>query len=175
MITFEEAKQIALNHIQSDWALVESETSEKPYGWYFFCTSKAYLQSGNILDSLIGGGGFIVDREDGYVFDFGSAYPLSRNLKVYEAGFRYDIYDLKILSISSFQETLDWLLTLDMPYFGIDNLKSVLVSLPYTFFNQGLWFRAEEFLTIDQSNCCQYQLYGRRDGKPAVLTRQNAG
>ncbi len=175
MITFEEAKQIALNHIPQYCALVTDQISEKPYGWYFLCQTKAYLQSGKTIDRLIGGEDFIVDKEDGYVFDFGSGYQLSRNLKAYEAGFRYNFYDLKILSISSFQETLDWLLTLDMPYFGRDNLKSVLVSLPYTFFNQGLWFRAEEFLTIDQSNCCQYQLYGRRDGKPAVLTRQNAG
>jgi hypothetical protein len=174
VITFEEAKQIALNHIHPDCALVEDEISEKPYGWYFFYQSRAYLQSGNILDRLIGGGGFIVDRDDGYVFEFGSGYPLSRNLKAYEAGFKYDSYDLKIVSINSFQETLDWLLTLSMPYYGKDNLESVLMSLPYTFFNQGLWFRAEEFLTIDQSKCCQYELYGRRIAKPAILVRQNA-
>jgi hypothetical protein len=191
MITFEEAKQIALDKIGPECALVDGATLEKPYGWYFCYQSKAYVQSGDFRDMLVGSGGLIVEREDGYVFEFGSAYPLERNLAAYEAGFKFDSYDLTILSISNHRQTVDLLLRLDMTYlvpeeeFGAvwripkkytqDQLKSALTSLPHTFFNQGFHFRFEEFLAIDRADCCEYQLHGHRAGKTTTLLQQGAG
>jgi hypothetical protein len=167
MITFEEAKQIALDKVGPDCALVDDATLAKPYGWYFCYQSKAYLQSGDLNDMLLGSGGFIVEQEDGYVFEFGSAYPLEHHLAAYEAGFRFDSYDLTILSIGDLRQTIELLLKLDMTYaapegkyavvwqipktYTDDQLRSALMSLPHTFFNQGLNFRFEEFLALERA------------------------
>ena len=35
MLSFDEAKQIALERIGPECVLLESATLEKPYGWYF--------------------------------------------------------------------------------------------------------------------------------------------
>jgi len=180
MITFEEAKQIALNKIGPDCALIDDATMEKPYGWYFCAQSKGYL-SGDIRAMLIGTGGFIVERENGYVFEFGSAYPLERNLAAYEAGFKYDTYDLTILAVSDLQQTVRLLLDLHMTYvipekeygtvwkipqeYTDIQIRSALAVFPYTFFDQKFYFRYEVFLAIDKAGCCKYQLQGHRVGK----------
>ena len=191
MITFEEAKQIALDRIGPDCALIDDATMEKSYGWYFCYQSKAYVQSGDFRDMLIGSGGFIVEREDGDVFEFGSAYPLERNLAAYEAGFKYDTYDLTILSVSDIQQTVRLLLSLNMTYVVPEEaygtmwripqgytevqIRSALASLPHTFSDQQFYFRFEEFSAIDKAGCCRYQLHGHRAGKAATLFRQARG
>lgn len=67
MITFEQAKQIALKTIGPNCGLIEAATQEKPYGWYFMYQSKAWLRTRDIHHMLLGNGGFIVEREDGRV------------------------------------------------------------------------------------------------------------
>jgi hypothetical protein len=172
MITFEEAKQIALNKIGPDCALFEDEILEKPYGWYFCYQSKAYFTSGN--DWLIGSGGFIVEREDGRVFEFGSCFGLERDLAAYEAGFKFHSYDLTILSVSDIQQTITLLHQLDMAYvipeyehgvvwkipqrFTKSQIRSLMRSLPHTFYAQNFYFRIEVFAEIDAAGCCQYEL-----------------
>lgn len=175
MITFSEAKQIALEKIGSDFILNENEIIEKPYGWYFSCRSKSN-------DEIVfGSNGFIVDREDGHVFQFGSAYSLERDIAAYEAGFRFDLYDLIILSVSNTQKTVQLLLDLDMHYvldeeengtvwkipkkYEREQIQSALQSLPCTFPNQKFYFMFEKFLEIDKENCCTYQLDGHRQNK----------
>ncbi len=191
MITFEEAKQIALDKIRPDCALIDDATMEKSYGWYFRYQSKAYIQSGDVRDMLFGSGGFIVERDDGYVFEFGSAYPLERNLVAYEAGFKYETYDLTILSVSDIQQTVRLLLSLRMKYvipeeengtvwkiprgYTEVQIRSALTSLPYTFLDQKFHFQYEVFLSIDKAGCCKYQLHGHRTGKMATLLHQATG
>ena len=79
MISFEQAKKIAIQKIGPECGLIEESTVEKPYGWYFIYQSNEWLRTRNIRDALIGSGGFIVEREDGRIYEFGSAYPRSRN------------------------------------------------------------------------------------------------
>lgn len=191
MITFEEAKQIAIRRIGPKCALIDDATFEKPYGWYFTYQATAYLQSGNPMNMLIGVGGFIVEREDGDVFVFGSAYPLEHNLAAYEAGFKFYTYDLTILSIRDIQQTVRLLLSLKMKYvvpeeesgtvwripqkFTEDQIRSALASLPHTFYDQKFNFGYETFLAIDKAGCCKYQLYGHRADKATTLLRWGPG
>jgi hypothetical protein len=86
------------------------------------------------------------------VFEFGSAYPLERNLAAYEAGFRYDTYDLTILSVSDIRQTTQLLRNLHMTYvvpkeeygtvwkipqeYTEGQIRSALASLPHTFCDQ---------------------------------------
>lgn len=190
MVTFEEAKLIALDKIGTDCALIEDATIEKPYGWYFCYQSKAFVQSGDFKDMLIGSGGFIVEREGGRIFEFGSAYPLERNLAAYEAGFKYNTYDLTIFSIDDIQQTVQLLLNLRMTHgiseeeYGVvwkipqdyteAQIRSALTSLPYTFSDQKFHFRYEIFLEIDKAGCFKYQLYGRCTGSDALFPTHKA-
>ena len=174
MITFEEAKQIALNKIGPDCALFENKIIEKPYGWYFCYQSKAYFVSGNWDDALIGSGGFLVEREDGRVFEFGSTYGLERDFAAYEAGFKFHSYDLTIISVSDTKQTVSLLHKLDMVYvipeyehgvvwkipqrFTKSQIRSLISSLPHTFYAQNFNFRIEVFAEIDVAGCCKYAL-----------------
>jgi hypothetical protein len=88
MITFEQAKQIAIKKIGSNRVLLEDMIIEKPYGWFFSYSSKTDVESGNLKHILVGSKGFIVEREDGCIFDFGSAYSLEHDFAAYEAGFK---------------------------------------------------------------------------------------
>jgi hypothetical protein len=187
MISFDEAKQIALHKIGPECALIEDATVEKPYGWYFWFQSKAYLQSGHFQDMLVGSGGFIVEREDGYVFEFGSAYPLEYNFAAYEAGFKYETYDLTIFAVSDLAQTVQLLLQLNMTYavteteYGTDwkifkqyagaQIRTALTVLPYTFPPHNFFHKVDVLAEIDRSRCCQYQLLGHRAGSPAAFIR----
>jgi len=174
VITFEEAKQIALNKIGPNCALFEDRIIEKPYGWYFCFQSKAYFASGNWKDALVGSGGFIVERADGRIFEFGSAYTLERNLAAYEAGFKFYSQDLTITAVSDMKQTVSLLHKLDMVYvipklehgvvwkiprtFTRAQIRSFLSSLPHVFSAQNFYFRTEVFGEIDAAGCCKYTL-----------------
>ncbi|RYG70797.1 hypothetical protein EON80_06885, partial [bacterium] len=149
MIDFHQARQIALEKIGPDCGLQEDQTLEKPYGWYFSYQSRAYLESGDWEHMLVGSGGFIVGREEGRVFEFGSLHPLERNLKTYEAGFKFERYDLTITAISNRERTIQLLsqvgMTIVIPEPDGDTIwkiprsltaaqiKAALKALPCTF------------------------------------------
>jgi hypothetical protein len=186
-ISFEEARLIALSRIGSECALIETETLEKPYGWYFMYQSREYLETGNHEKMLVGSGGFIVEREDGRVFEFGSAFPIETWLANYEKGFKYDFYDLTILSVADPAATVDSLARLSMQYvvpefergtlwkipreFTRKQLVDRLSRLPCVFQNQAFWHRVEELEQMKRSGCCKYELRGHdaSDGPPGEL------
>ncbi len=174
MISFEEAKQIALAKIGPDCGLVETATIEKPYGWYFLAQSRGYLQTGDIGQMLVGSGGFIVERSDGRVFVFGSAYPAQQWIANYERGFKYNRYDLSIVTVTNMPRTIELLGRLDMRYvipeeengtvwvipqrYTLDHLRAILGQLPFVFGDQAFWHRVDVFDEIDASGCCKYEL-----------------
>jgi len=165
MISFEDAKLIALNEIGEDCALLNEETLEKSYGWYFCFQSKRFLETKNLSDMLAGSGGFVVEKVDGRVFRFGSAYSLERNLRAYEAGFKFELYDLIVESVRNVEQTVLLLNKLDMTYVvpevehGVEwkipkhytqkQIKQRLEKLPATFEKQQFYFRFEVFEEIN--------------------------
>jgi hypothetical protein len=173
-ISFEEAKRIALAKIGPDCALIETETVEKPYGWYFMGQSRAYLETGNVLMAVFGSAGFIVERSGGRVFEFGSAYPAEQWIANYERGFKYDRYDLCVVAVTSLPRTIELLDFLDMHYvvpeeeygtvwripcrYTSTQLGAALGRLPCTFTDQPFWHRVDVFDEIDASGCCKYEL-----------------
>jgi len=180
MITFEQAKKIALERIGPDCALIESSIIEKPYGWYFNFQSKKFIATQDHRYALVGSGGLIVERRDGRVFMFPSAYSREENLRKYEAGFRYGSYDLVIVEVSDHERTTDLLLKLRMTYvvpeeahgttwriptqFTRSMISRRLRSLPCTFRNQEFYFVTDVFEEIDEAQCCRYEiLEGRND------------
>ncbi len=174
MISFEDAKRIALAKIGPECALVESATIEKPYGWYFLGQSHAFVETGEIGKRLVGSGGFIVERSNGRVFQFGSTYPPEQWIANYERGFKYDRYDLIILAVTDLGRAIGLLDRLDMQYvvpeedngtvwmiprrYTRDQLGRIIDRLPCTFANQAFWHRVDVFDEIDASGCCKYEL-----------------
>ena len=174
MISFEEARQIALARIGPNCGLVESATIAKPYGWYFYGQTRAYLETGNVMESLVGSGGFIVERADGRIFEFGSAYSVEQWLANYEKGFKYDGYDLTVLAVFDTEVAIGLLARLDMRYvvpeehdgtvwviprpYKRDRLRDMLGRLPCTFADQMFWHRVDVFDQINASGCCKYEL-----------------
>lgn len=188
MISFEEAKRIALAKIGPDCGLVETATIEKPYGWYFLGQSRAYLETGDIGQMLIGSGGFIVERSDGRVVEFGSAYPAQQWIANYERGFKYNRYDLSIVAVTNMPRAIELLGRLDMQYvvpeeengtfwviprrYTSDQLRAMLGQLPCMFADQAFWHRMDVFDEIDASGCCKYELREHvAEGGPGQASR----
>jgi len=165
MITFDKARKLAQDKLSgSDLALDEHVVIEKPFGW-FFSISENY-----------GCSGLIVDKENGHVFQLGSGFTVAEYIDAYEAGFRYDVYDLTILSVQDISQTAKYLFKLFMRYvipenengtvwetpqlYSIEQIRSALKSLPCAFSNQNLNSHIETFQEIDKANCCKYKLTG---------------
>ncbi len=174
MIPYETARLIALYHIGPECGLIEKATREMPYGWYFADQSLAYLKSGDPLEMLYGSNGFIVDREDGHVFVFGSIRSVEADLANYEKGFKYERYDLVIRAVRDPVLTLDLLYQLEMKcvvpetahggtgttprQYKRDELAALLKNLPCVFVDQKFYFRVGVFDEIDRCRCCLYEL-----------------
>ena len=185
MITFERAKQIARERIGPNCGLLEDSIIEKPYGWFLSFQSKAFLRSGDISDMLVGSSGFIVERADGRVFGFGSAYPPEKWIANYEKGFKYNSYDLTITDVRCMPTTVKLLEKLDMIYvipeeqYGVvwripqqytaKQLREALQHLPCTFRRQQFDYRVEVFDEINAAGCCTYTLQEHvPDGEPGL-------
>ena len=188
MISFEEAKKIALAKIGPDCALVETATIEKPYGWYFMGQSRAYLETGDIGQMLIGSSGFIVERSEGRIFEFGSAYPPQKWIANFERGFKYYRYDLRVIAVTNIPAAVKLLGKLGMQYvvpeedngvvwviprqFTPEQLRAALGQLPCVFADQMFWHRVDVFDEIDASGCCKYELDEHvAEGEPVQARR----
>jgi hypothetical protein len=73
-----------------------TETRE---GWYF-----PYSPS-----DLLGSSGVIVHKRTGRAFVLGSAFPVERDIRAFDEGFQFEIYDLVILEIMDRERTVDTL------------------------------------------------------------------
>jgi hypothetical protein len=80
-----------------------TETRE---GWYF-----PYSPDAN----LIGSKGVIVHKRTGRAFVLGSAFTVERDIRAFDEGFQFKIYDLVILEIMDRQRTVDTLAAVGPP------------------------------------------------------------
>lgn len=61
------------DHEDVELALLEEFTEEKSYGWIFYYQSARYVETGRIIDGILGTPPFIVEKEAGVV-----RYPTGR-------------------------------------------------------------------------------------------------
>jgi hypothetical protein len=164
-----------IERIGPEQAIMEEETRELPYGWYFLAQSKRYLQTRDFSDMLVGSGGYLVVRETGRLFAFGSGRPLDDWLALYERGV-YDPVDLTVLAVHDLDTTVRLLYRLDMGYVlpevehGVEwriprsysrpELRERLSRLPCTFEGQSLW-DLNALNELDASGCCTYRVNAR--------------
>lgn len=71
------------------------EAQELTAGW-FFPTSSA----------TVGCNGIIVNKHTGKLFHLGSAFPVERDLALYDRGYQFDRYDLTIIKVRRRKQTL---------------------------------------------------------------------
>jgi Immunity protein 35 len=69
--------------IDDELVIVDEETIEKDYGWYFFSASRKFLKTENISDMALGNGPILVAK-DGKITQFGTAYSIEHYVREYE-------------------------------------------------------------------------------------------
>ena len=72
-------------------AIIDNETIEKEYGWVFFYQTKDYLETGNIVDALVGNAPYIVNRFTGELIETGTANPIEDYIAEYETRAGYAV------------------------------------------------------------------------------------
>ena len=85
MITLAEATElvrrhldeVAARHVPDGIVLLEASTLTRPYGWVFFHNSKAYLETGDVLDLLGGNSPIVVEASTSKMTYLGTALPFS--------------------------------------------------------------------------------------------------
>lgn len=95
-ITYEQAIKIASEHIElgqipvedrldgNKMILRDEDTIEKVYGWYFCPVPSMLLKTGDEKYVMIGNLPFLVKKDGGEIVEFGSAYSIEQNIKLYE-------------------------------------------------------------------------------------------
>jgi len=78
-----EAKKLAEEHISEDMILLDDQSRECEFGFYFATDSRKHLKTGRADDLLIGSWGVLVDRETGEVHDLGSGFDLEYWIEAY--------------------------------------------------------------------------------------------
>jgi hypothetical protein len=77
-LSMADALKLVLQRLQAmtapgtPFAIVESHTIEKPFGWIFFYQSKKFLETGLSQDKLAGNGPIIVNKYEGTIEFLGS-------------------------------------------------------------------------------------------------------
>jgi Immunity protein 35 len=177
MISYEEALRIARTKISDDSGLVEEDTLEKPYGWYFRAQSKRWLETRAFEDLLVGSGGFLVERETGHIIEFGSTRSIESHFEHYEAGLRYEFYIMTVLAVHNVKNAflaLQHLRLIDLRGMdfrqgifsveptskGKDFFEKMLQSLPFTFPVQHYYFQHDVLLEIKRAGWFEYDLLG---------------
>nr|CEN54999.1 putative integron gene cassette protein [uncultured bacterium] len=65
--------------------VLTSDTRETSFGWVFFYQSRAYIESNDPMEALVGNAPLIVNRFTGDVVVTGTAEPIDTYISRYEA------------------------------------------------------------------------------------------
>jgi hypothetical protein len=90
-MTHEEARALVEDHLRGDrrsgdpeLVIEDRATMEHSWGWVFFYQSRAYLETGNLSDALVGNAPLIVDRVSGRLHETGTADPIETYIHSFE-------------------------------------------------------------------------------------------
>ncbi len=64
--------------------LLKDRFEESEFAWVFFYDSEKHLETGDYKDALVGGGPILIDKFDGSVHSFGSAFSLEKCTHKYD-------------------------------------------------------------------------------------------
>jgi len=145
VFTREQAHNIAQSTVPTASLDGARETLE---GWYFPLATDA-----------VGSSGVIVHKRTGRVLELGSAYPVERDIALYDKGYQFKRYDLVITSVAQLEATVATLQALRLevvnPAFehgkvwriarpmSADEIRARLRTMPCVFGDLRLYFVAE--------------------------------
>jgi hypothetical protein len=81
-IAHKELKKISAD---TELVLLDDATIERHWGWVFFYNSRAFIETGDYSEALVGNAPFIVNRMTGGVTLTGTAMPIEHYISEYEA------------------------------------------------------------------------------------------
>lgn len=96
MLTYEEAIDRVSQELvkrcrpEFPFALVLSETTERPFGWVFYFDSKRFLETRHFSARLAGNGPIIVNKFTAEILFCGTSTPPDDIVRGYEAGLAKD-------------------------------------------------------------------------------------
>jgi hypothetical protein len=105
-ITFEQARAIAEQQLKS-WShgdieliVIESDIIEKWYGWIFPSTSKKFLETGDMMYTVLGNCPLFISKLSGEIATYYTSYSLESMIEIHEEEFKlwqlhldHNIYD----------------------------------------------------------------------------------
>lgn len=165
MINKQQAIDLIRKELDDDMDIILDLIIEKEYGWVIYSQSKQYIKSKNANDMFIGSGGTLVEKSTGNKFEFGSAYSLEQNLKIYEKGYlKYDNWDLIVTRVNDLQRTIYALMKLGISYvvpeeaygatwkvpqsYSKKQFKTKLSNLPVRFNLGNIYFQYDDIESI---------------------------
>ena len=177
MISYAQARHIAEAYIPETKGIIEESIIEKPYGWYFNAQSLKWLETRDENHMFLGSNGFIVDRENGRVVEYGSRNGSVDNIFCfYESGFSYKHYNFTIKKVKNYEKSLRFLIDLQLierkivckngnflvlpAESGLVKMEEIIKSLPFTFYKQRFGLCYDVLYELKSSTCLEHELHG---------------
>jgi len=123
---------------------------------------------------MYGSQGVIVNKATGATFHLGSAFPVDRDIELYDRGYQFEQYDLVIVTIVNMERALDVLTELEIsvaePEYEHGTVWRVprpltrqelcarLSKLPHVFGHVSLYFRAEALERARQTQILAFEV-----------------
>lgn len=171
MIDETRARELAEKGLSDDDVPLGS-ARELREGWFFPSVSGA----------SVGSHGVIVNKETGRLFRLGSAFPIERDLDMYDRGYQSDAYDLVIVAVRDLEATVRWLKKLGPTVvepteeYGTvwriaravteRELRERLARLPCVFPGMRLYLKLEVLEEARAGRWCEFDLEASRQGQP---------
>ena len=96
------ASKRALSDLPDGLDLDLGEVQELREGWFFPYRARN-------AEPIVGSQGVVVNKRTGRLLHLGSAFPVERDLEMYERGYHSEVYDLVIREVADLGKTLDLL------------------------------------------------------------------
>jgi hypothetical protein len=104
MLDRESARRIASAVPAAHVVIDDNGVRELRHGWFFPYRA--------VSAPVAGSNGLIVNKQTGKIYQLGSAFPVERDLELYDRGYQFERYDLVVLAVLDPVTTLDTLVAL---------------------------------------------------------------
>jgi hypothetical protein len=173
------ARELADEFARVQGRTLASDATELEQGWYFNWQNDARLGSHgvDVNDVLVGSHGLAVNKKTGSIFVFGSAFPLDRDLRMYDLGMDAEKHDMVITAVADLENTVALLQRIAPTVIEPScehgtvwriprrltevEIRARLASLPAVFPDVSLYFQFEAVEEARSSGCCAIELFQR--------------
>ncbi len=175
MLTKSDAIAAVRKTLPPNFDVCEEPVIEREYGWVIFSQTKRYIETNDPRSMALGSGGTLVEKNTGRLIQFGSAYSIEKNLKIYEARYlAHDDFDLVVTAIKNAGEAVRLLGGLHITYikpeirnettwriakaYSAKQLRERLNQLPCRFNLGSLYFRWDTLERMKNSSSLLFKL-----------------